>query len=116
MNTPLRDRTVHSVLCAFWVLNDRYNEFVEEQDEEKALSRDAWMSITTMAKDANITLHDWHVLDCIITVLVLRCLGKLKPWRVAFAPGISDPDVAVHKVLQDQPEVCPSFMRQGPPG
>eukprot|EP00747_Dinoflagellata_sp_TGD_P092588 gnl/TRDRNA2_/TRDRNA2_165464_c1_seq2.p1 gnl/TRDRNA2_/TRDRNA2_165464_c1~~gnl/TRDRNA2_/TRDRNA2_165464_c1_seq2.p1 ORF type:complete len:950 (+),score=170.06 gnl/TRDRNA2_/TRDRNA2_165464_c1_seq2:57-2852(+) len=107
---PMHDRTVHAVLSAFWILNGRYAEFVQNQKEDQKLYKESWMAVCMLCQEAELQAS-WEAFDCLIVGFVLRFLAKVKTWRLSFGGGISDADVAAVNVLIHHADACPSFQR-----
>eukprot|EP00928_Gymnodinium_smaydae_P025977 TRINITY_DN20535_c0_g1_i1.p1 TRINITY_DN20535_c0_g1~~TRINITY_DN20535_c0_g1_i1.p1 ORF type:complete len:1171 (+),score=113.28 TRINITY_DN20535_c0_g1_i1:449-3514(+) len=107
----LRDRTICSILCMYWALNERYEDFVFGQSDDQKLTRESWRGITKMASSSRFSVDNWEQLDYVIIALMLHLLGKAKHWRRVCAPGISDPAIAALEVVSHNPEKLPSVAR-----
>lgn len=103
----LRRITVVSLLSVFWVLNDEYDRFVEEQPANK-MKPDSWkrmqeaIGVPEIRRNTNRT-------GALLIMMAIRPLGRIQDFMETFTPHCDTPDESLKEVLTQYPILLPSF-------
>ena len=102
--------TLVSMYTVHWVLNDRYNEFVQEQPPKQRLKRTSWDFLMNWIADTQPLPTETQI-DALFTLLAMRQLPRFRPWRQRMGVGSADPDHALLEIMKRNPAALPSFQR-----
>ena len=104
-------RTISAMLSVYYVVSDRYEEFVACQGPpEVRLSKASWNHI----RDWTVTvvrLTTPESVDAMLCLMAIHDLGKLKDFRHDLAADYKDHDAAMKYIMSTTPEVLPSLCR-----
>lgn len=122
------DRTIMTLHCLRLILDGSeraYQEFTEGQPLDVKLSRESFNELhengTFLLKHVP-QMSEWEVIQAMEASLVLGDIGKSEKAREIFreygakAPDHDDFHEEVMHILQDHPELCPTFNRLSPVG
>jgi hypothetical protein len=103
-------RTMGAMLSVFWIVGDRYEEFVACQPSDGKLTRASWERIRHWVV-SRVKLTSPEALDAMLCLMAIHDLGKLKDFRNDLARDYKDHDAAMRFIMGTTPEVLPSLCR-----
>ncbi|CAE7362340.1 Ripk4 [Symbiodinium sp. CCMP2592] len=112
--TNLANQTVCSLCCVYWLLSNQHEAFIRGQPSDCQLSRQSWAWIQDwLQKSVRLTTPE--KIDAVLTIMAIHALGKFPAFRADF-PYVKHHtqemhDLALAQILQNNPEVVPSFNR-----
>eukprot|EP00913_Durusdinium_trenchii_P025066 g23530.t1 len=116
-----KKRTVGALLAVFWIVANQYDQFVRGQDEANRLSKESWEHLqdsTGMSCDwtrNTVRLTKSHsMVSAMLVYVAIMNVGKIKPFRAAFAPEEDEPTEALARILHRSPILVPSFAKLEP--
>lgn len=111
--TEQRDQTLCAMHCVLWLVSGNHEAFIRSQPPDRQLSRQSWAWIQDFWFAKRMKLTTPEALDAMLTFMAIHALGKVEEFREDFLKGYSRGmhDVALAAILEEQPEVVPSFHR-----
>jgi len=112
MNNPedqvLLEQTKGAFLMVYWTVSNQREAIIRAQEKENQLTDKSWYNIYGWAE----SFIEVDILNCVMVVIVLHNLGKVKRLADSLAPGVAggDKHVLAH-VIQNCPKVLPSYYR-----
>merc|ERR1712048_876888 len=102
-----RDRAVASIMSVFWLMGDRYDEFVRGQKPSRRLPRELWTQLRSFGLWDDIGENELHG---ILIFLVVRGLGRAKKFQ-DLVPSLKrpSPETSLLEVIKAMPEMLPSL-------
>jgi hypothetical protein len=109
-----KKREMGSLLSVFWICGDHYESFVRcQKNDDTRLTRRSWDSLQSWTKDTGLT-QDPNTVVAMLVSLAISQLGKIKPFKEAFAPEKGDDHVEVMRsILENKPILVPSVSKLG---
>jgi len=106
------DQTLGALLSVYWLLNDQHDAFTRGQDEDDVLTKHSWAWIQDWISET-LRFSSEETVDAVLALMAIHALGKIQSFREELAPEYSAGlhDVALAHILQNQPELVPSFLR-----
>ena len=101
-------RTMGAMLSVFWVVADRYDDFIQGQPDHDKLSLTSWKKIRSWMGSMLTTPES---VDAMLCLMAIHDLGKLKDFRNDLAKHYKDHDAAMRYNMTTTPEVLPSLCR-----
>jgi hypothetical protein len=107
-----RDRTYCAMLAVFWLITGNHEAFIRSQPNEEQLSRQSWAWIQEWM-DQTVKLSTPEAVDAALVFMGIHALGKVPEFREELAKGFDEHyhDLALAYVLDNNPQVVPSFSR-----
>jgi len=102
-------RKLNAMLSVFWICSDQHDKFVRSQAKDR-LSEESWRSIVYWCREV-VKLTTPEAVNAMLGFMAIHDLGKLSDFREDLAPGVYDHDVAITQIVDEYPQVLPSFMR-----
>lgn len=106
-------RTQGALLAVYWIMANHYELFVRGQAESNRLKESSWKSLQDW-KTKHVNLKSPAMVGAMLVFVEIMNLGKIKPFRLAFAPEYDEPTEALRSILQKFPLVIPSFSNLDP--
>eukprot|EP00435_Cladocopium_sp_Y103_P075422 s11_g57.t1 len=114
-----KKRTVGGLLAVFWIVADQYDQFVRGQEASNRLSKNSWEHLQESLEG---DLWDWtrntvhltkshSMVSAMLVYVAIMNVGKIKPFRAAFAPEEDEPTEALARILHRSPILVPSFAK-----
>jgi len=113
--TMQRDQTHGAMIAVYWLISNNHQAFIRGQPQEDQLSRQSWAWIQEWMSQT-VKLSTEEAVDATLTFMAIHALGKITEFREELAPGFDAHmhDVALAHVLENQPQVVPSFSGLSP--
>lgn len=110
-----REQTYGAMVAVYWLLSGQHQAFIRGQAEDEQLSKQSWAWIQEWMSET-VKLSAEEAVDATLTFMAIHALGKIKEFREELAPGFDAHmhDVALAHVLENHPQVAPSFSRLSP--
>jgi len=108
-------RTQGALLAVYWIAADKYEQFARPQPENVRLQPHSWQSLREWTiKKVRLTSNNGATLGAMLAFVAVSALGRIKPFRMAFAPEYDEATEALHSILYKSPLVIPSFSNLDP--
>jgi len=104
-----RQHTLGSLLAVYWITANSYDLFVRGQKEEVRLTKASWEKLQDWTRRTVGLMKSSSTVGAMFVFTAIASLGKIKPFRQAFAPEFDEPTEALASILQKSPLVIPSF-------
>eukprot|EP00927_Polykrikos_kofoidii_P028763 TRINITY_DN25017_c0_g1_i2.p1 TRINITY_DN25017_c0_g1~~TRINITY_DN25017_c0_g1_i2.p1 ORF type:complete len:2736 (-),score=602.94 TRINITY_DN25017_c0_g1_i2:74-7891(-) len=106
-----KKKTIGSLLSVYWIVGDKYEQFVRGQPVETRLTKNSWDSMQGIWGDRmKVTINQASV-SAILTLVAIGLIGKIADFKKAFAPDFEDHVGSLAHILQKHPILVPSFMK-----
>eukprot|EP00439_Symbiodinium_sp_Y106_P071047 s1219_g12.t1 len=112
-----KKRTVGALLAVFWIVASQYDQFVRGQAEGVRLSKSSWDHLQDTADWTRNTVcltKSHSMVSAMLVYVAIMNVGKIKPFRAAFAPEEDEPAEALARILHRSPMLVPSFAKLEP--
>lgn len=105
-----KDQTHGAMIAVYWLISNNHQAFIRGQPQEDQLSRQSWAWIQEWMTQT-VKLYSEEAVDATLTFMAIHALGKIPEFREELARGFDAHmhDVALAHVLENQPQVVPSF-------
>ncbi|KAF4666566.1 hypothetical protein FOZ61_009605 [Perkinsus olseni] len=107
-------RTVCAMLCIYSICTDNYCDFTKNQAPADRLSRDSWRTLQWWIENVVKLTGDPVAVDAMLCFMAIHDLGKIRDIRRDLSPGICDHDKALLYIIENTPQVLPSYLRLPP--
>eukprot|EP00931_Biecheleriopsis_adriatica_P003876 TRINITY_DN105632_c0_g1_i1.p1 TRINITY_DN105632_c0_g1~~TRINITY_DN105632_c0_g1_i1.p1 ORF type:complete len:3685 (-),score=854.42 TRINITY_DN105632_c0_g1_i1:104-9952(-) len=106
-----KNRTLGALLSVFWIVGDNYSQFVRGQKEENKLLKSSWDRLQVWTNSTVSLTKKTSTVTAMLVHVAIMNLGKIKPFKNAFAPDEDSPTEALAAILKKSPSLVPSFAR-----
>eukprot|EP00397_Hematodinium_sp_SG-2012_P000013 GEMP01000013.1.p1 GENE.GEMP01000013.1~~GEMP01000013.1.p1 ORF type:complete len:4104 (+),score=709.09 GEMP01000013.1:293-12604(+) len=101
-------RTLVAMLSVYWICSDQRDRFIRSQGSSP-ITISSWAAIQKWCRET-VKLATPSAVNAMLSFMAIHDLGKLSDFRGDLAPGIHDHDVAISRIVDEFPEVLPSYM------
>ncbi|OLP80286.1 E3 ubiquitin-protein ligase HERC2 [Symbiodinium microadriaticum] len=109
-----KKRTVGALLAVFWIVASQYDQFVRGQAEGVRLSKSSWDHLQDWTRNTVCLTKSHSMVSAMLVYVAIMNVGKIKPFRAAFAPEEDEPAEALARILHRSPMLVPSFAKLEP--
>ncbi|CAL1162904.1 unnamed protein product [Cladocopium goreaui] len=106
-----KKRTVGALLAVFWIVADQYDQFVRGQEASNRLSKNSWEHLQDWTRNTVHLTKSHSMVSAMLVYVAIMNVGKIKPFRAAFAPEEDEPTEALARILHRSPILVPSFAK-----
>ena len=105
----LHEQMLCSMLCACWLMEERYDLFTACQADDVRLSTEHWSSFVSLKRWANL---DHEMLDACLLFLSIRGLGKVHALeRFSSSSEAGNPEITLRNLLSSDQDFVKSLNR-----
>jgi hypothetical protein len=106
-----RLQTMGGLLSTYWIVTNQYELFVRKQPVETRMSHEHWTEGVQKSKWSAICQQSASFIGCMLVFVAISNLGKIKDFKLAFAPEFDGHTEALASILKECPILLPSFAK-----